>query len=359
MQSLFQKVVHHYTNKLPFVVYCKPNSDVMIGVFQHDTALHLISDFTESGFVFVSFDGEEKYFIPSESSDVYVQKISSDAFQVSKNTAITANDIEKKSFESLVKKGIEAIENKAFHKVVLSRKETVEISNLDIESLLNGLRFNYPNAFNYCFFHPKIGMWIGATPEQFLQTEDVKIKTVALAGTQLFSQSIQWKSKEKKEQEFVTDFIVSNLKEYCTAITVSDPYTTKAGTIAHIKTDITAELNSKNDLGKLIEKLHPTPAVCGLPKEIAKQFILKNEGYNRKFYSGFLGELNIDFRTFKKDNSDLFVNLRCMEVEKNTATIYVGCGITKESIPEMEYIETVNKSMTIRKVVNLQINFTK
>ena len=112
-------------------------------------------------------------------------------------------------------------------------------------------------------------------------------------------------------------------------------------------------------MGNLIDKLHPTPAVCGLPKETAKQFILKNEGYDREFYTGFLGELNIDFRTFKKDNSDLFVNLRCMEVEKNTATIYVGCGITKDSIPEMEYIETVNKSMTIRKVVNLQINFTK
>ena len=330
-------------------MYCKPNSDLMIGVFQHDATLHLISDFTESGFVFVSFDGEEKYFIPSESSDVYVQKISSDAFQVSKNTAIIANDIEKKSFESLVMKAIEAIKIGSFDKVVLSRKETVEMANLDIESVLKSLQFNYPNAFNYCFFHPEIGMWIGATPEQFLQTENVKIKTVALAGTQLFSESIQWKSKEKLEQEFVTDFIVSNLTEFCNDITVTEPYTSKAGTIAHLKTDISAELSSKNDLGKLIGKLHPTPAVCGLPKEIAKQFILKNEGYNRKFYAGFLGELNIDFRTFKKDNSDLFVNLRCMEVEKNTATIYVGCGITKESIAEMEYIETVNKSMTIRK----------
>lgn len=334
-------------------MYCKPNSDVMIGVFQHDDALHSISDFTESGFVFVSFDGEKKYFIPSETSDVYVEKVSSDAFYVSKNTAITLDDREKNAFELLVKKGLEAIDNGTFDKVVLSRKETVEIANLDIESVLKSLQFNYPNAFNYCFFHPEIGMWIGATPEQFLQTEDVKIKTVALAGTQLFSESIQWKSKEKEEQKFVTDFIVSNLKEYCTAITVSEPYTTKAGTIAHLKTDISAELSSKNDLGKLIEKLHPTPAVCGLPKEIAKQFILKNEGYNRKFYAGFLGELNFDFRTFKIDNSDLFVNLRCMNVEKNAATIYIGCGITKDSIPEMEYIETVNKSMTIRKVVAL------
>ncbi len=103
----------------------------------------------------------------------------------------------------------------------------------------------------------------------------------------------------------------------------------------------------------MIKKLHPTPAVCGLPKEAAKQFILENESYHRKFYTGFLGELNIDFKTFKKEYSDLFVNLRCMDIENNAATLYVGCGITKDSIPEMEFMETVNKSMTIRKVVAL------
>ena len=353
MVSLFQKVADHLHNKLPFVVYCKPNSDAMIGVFQPDDALHLITDYTESGFAFVSFDGEEKYLIPSENSDVYVEKISLDAFYLPNTNAIGPNDLEKNAFESLVKKGVQAIANQIFDKVVLSRKETVVISNLDIESLLNNLQFNYPNAFNYCFYHPKVGMWFGATPEQFLQVEDTKIKTVALAGTQLFSQSIQWKSKEKQEQKFVTDFIASNLKEFCKDIEVSEPYTSKAGTIVHLKTDISAELNSEKDLGNLIQKLHPTPAVCGFPKENAKQFILENEGYNRKFYTGFLGELNIDFRTFKKEHSDLFVNLRCMDIDENTATIYVGCGITKDSIPEMEYIETVNKSMIIRKVLDL------
>ena len=348
--SLFQKVASRFHNKLPFVVYCKPNSDVMIGVFQHGDALHLITDYTESGFAFVSFDGKKKYLIPSEQSDVYVEKVSSDIFYLPNSIANTTNDLEKKAFESLVEKGIQAIANQSFDKVVLSRKEAVEMSNLNIESLLNSLQFNYPTAFNYCFFHPKVGMWFGATPEQLLQVEDVKIKTVALAGTQLFSESIQWESKEKQEQEFVTNFIVSSLKAFCNDITVSEPYTSKAGTIAHIKTAISAELNSKKDLGNLIEKLHPTPAVCGLPKATAKQFILENEGYNRKFYTGFLGELNIDFKTFKKEHSDLFVNLRCMDVEKNTATVYVGCGITKDSIPEKEYIETVNKSMIIRKV---------
>ncbi len=351
--SLFQKVANQYTKKLPFVVYCKSNSDKFIGVFQQDDSLHLIEDFSESGFAFVSFNGEEKYIIPVDTSDIYVDKVSTDAFYLSNSIDFIIPDLEKESFKTLVKKGVEAIKNGDFKKVVLSRSEVHKMPNLDIELLLKGLQFNYPNAFNYCFYHPKIGLWIGATPEQLLQKEDLKIKTVSLAGTQLFSESIVWESKEKQEQQFVTDFIVASLKEFCNEISVSEPYTYKAGTIAHIKTDIKTKLISKNDLGKLISKLHPTPAVCGLPKDVAKQFIIKNEGYNRKFYTGFLGELNIDCLTFKKENSDLFVNLRCMDFENNLATIYVGCGITKDSNAENEFIETVNKSMTIRKIVNL------
>ncbi|MES2747651.1 MAG: chorismate-binding protein, partial [Bacteroidota bacterium] len=289
----------------------------------------------------------------AEQSDVFIEKIVSDVFYVSKESTPVSNESEKQNFEDLVTKGIKAIENKEFQKVVLSRKETMAMTDLDIEQVMSSLHFNYSNAFHYCFYHPKIGMWIGATPEQFLQVENDQVKTVALAGTQLFSESLSWENKEKEEQQFVTDFIVESLNLYAQNTSVSQPYTFKAGTIAHIKSDISANLNSKNDFGKLIHLLHPTPAVCGLPKDAAKQFIIENENYNRKFYTGFLGELNIDFRTFKKENSDLFVNLRCMEIENNLATIYVGCGITKDSIPEKEYIETVNKTMTMRKVVNL------
>jgi isochorismate synthase len=97
--------------------------------------------------------------------------------------------------------------------------------------------------------------------------------------------------------------------------------------------------------------LHPTPAVCGLPKENAKQFILENEGYERKFYSGFLGELNLNTILNKVVDSDLFVNLRCMEIERHKVHLYIGCGITKDSNPEKEYIETANKAMTMKQIL--------
>jgi isochorismate synthase len=94
-----------------------------------------------------------------------------------------------------------------------------------------------------------------------------------------------------------------------------------------------------------LQLLHPTPAVCGLPKDKSKAFILDNENYDRTFYTGFLGELNVE------DQTDLFVNLRCMEISGSQAHLYMGCGITKESIPEKEWEESCNKSATMKRVL--------
>jgi isochorismate synthase len=176
------------------------------------------------------------------------------------------------------------------------------------------------------------------------------LKTVALAGTQLYANEIVWQTKEKDEQKYVTDFITENLKQFSNTIEVSEPKTVQAGNLVHLKTDISATISKENN-GKIIRKLHPTPAVCGLPKDEAKAFILENEGYNREFYTGFLGELNIDFTTFRTENSDLFVNLRCMKIENNCAKLFVGCGITKDSNPEKEFFETVNKTQTLKRVL--------
>ncbi|NJM80882.1 MAG: hypothetical protein HC854_17015 [Flavobacterium sp.] len=98
----------------------------------------------------------------------------------------------------------------------------------------------------------------------------------------------------------------------------------------------------------LLNTLHPTPAVCGLPKDKALQYILENENYDRKFYTGFLGEFNT------KDTSNLFVNLRCMEIDTTTVNLYVGCGITSGSDPKKEYIETQNKLGTMLKILKVK-----
>ena len=101
------------------------------------------------------------------------------------------------------------------------------------------------------------------------------------------------------------------------------------------------------ELSNLIDILHPTPAVCGIPKKISKRFILENENYDREFYTGFLGEMNTDSTT------NLFVNLRCMKIdtEAKKISLFIGGGITKDSIPDNEWNETIIKSGVMKRVL--------
>lgn len=352
MINLFEKVKRHREKNLPFVIYSKPNSDMTIGVFQENDQLYNLDNFLAKGFVFAPFCDDFTPFIPKDFSEVIIE---TNNFEDDFKTAIPSfkdDEVQKKQFEELVEKTIQNINSGLTEKIVVSRKETVLIDSFDIETGFKKMLSLYKSAFKYCFFHPKVGMWIGATPEQFLKLEDNTLKTVALAGTRLFNENDNWGQKEVEEQQYVTDFIVSNIQEYTNSVNISKPYTITAGNIQHIKTDIEATLNSKNDLELIIKKLHPTPAVCGLPKESAKDFILKNENYKRKYYSGFLGELNFCNESKTSLSSDLFVNLRCMEITKDSAEIYVGCGITKDSNPAKEYIETNNKSVTMKSILN-------
>jgi isochorismate synthase len=353
MTELFLKVKTQQEQNLPFVLYCKPNSDRMVGLFQKNDHLYFAESFEEKGFVFAAFDANTFPLIPLEHSDIHVEQ---NHFKHGALADSSASEIASKGndfYEELVEKGIVAIDENLFSKVVISRKEEVDVPNFSLEHTLKSMISQYPTAFNYCFYHPKIGLWVGATPEQFLKIKDNEISTVALAGTQLIttSKTSAWGDKEKVEQQLVTDFIVDQLSPIVKELTISSPYTVKAGIVAHIKTDIAAKTKSKKALKTIIEALHPTPAVCGLPRQAAKAFILKNEGYNREYYAGFLGELNIDMALLKTQQSDLFVNLRCMKIKNGKATLFVGGGITKDSNPKEEYNETVNKSMTMKKVI--------
>jgi len=352
MSALFQKIKEQFSNKMPFVCYCKPNSNKAIALIQKNDFMYEMDE-ASSGFAFVSFDNERRYLIPEDQSDVYVETVSLLDFVYPNQKEFFTDMDAKSNFENLVKKAVSEIEKGAFEKVVLSRSELISVSDFDLELVFNKLISNYPTAFKYCFYHPKVGFWIGASPEQFLKIEKNSVKTVALAGTQLNTglESVKWGNKEINEQQIVANFIVANLERVSNKVSKSEPYTFQAGSVVHIKTDIQAVIENPSEINNIIDALHPTPAVCGFPKAKAKEFILEHEGYNREFYAGFLGEWNKDFLTYKEGNSDLFVNLRCMKISDSKAKLYVGCGINIGSIPEKEFEETVNKSQTMKKVL--------
>jgi isochorismate synthase len=349
MEIILEKAKNQFKRNLPFVIYKKPNDTNVIGIFQKNGTLFEVNDFTEKGFVFASFDGNKTVLIPEKESEIMSVVLNKSTADIPNNEYVLPNESDRNNFKNLVTKGIQAINNNEFKKVVLSRKETVDIVDFDIVDAFEKLVHLYPSTFVYCFFHPKVGIWLGATPEQLLKSKNNVFETIALAGTQKDngSNEVFWHKKEEEEQQFVTDYIIKILNEVASDVLVSQPYSIKAGMIWHIKTDISGVLNSDFGLQQVIQLLHPTPAVCGLPKEQSKAFILENESYDRTFYTGFLGELNME------NKSDLFVNLRCMEICESQANLYMGCGITKDSIPEKEWEESINKSLTMKKVLGL------
>jgi len=338
---VFEEIQALLAKENPFVCYVKPNEIKWNLLKQNHDAVIPFSG--QSGFVFAPFDKGLNVVIPTDEA-VLSQGILEEikVNQSTKTDFLITN--QKEAFEQLVSNGIQAITNGNFEKVVLSRK--LEIPNkIAVLETFQQLLATYPTAFRYLFFHPKVGIWLGATPEQLVKISDNRFETMALAGTQLYSENVVWETKEIEEQQFVTDYILAKVKNKANMVKVSEVQTVKAGNLAHLQSLISGELTNGFQALELIDSLHPTPAVCGLPKENAIDFIAKNEGYDRKYYTGFLGEYQMNNQT------DLFVNLRCLEVEKNTTNIYVGCGITKDSVPEKEFIETENKSMTMRNVL--------
>lgn len=344
MKALLAQVETQYQNELPFVVFRKPHESQVKAYLQLDATRFTTADFQDAGFVFASFEGTINYCIPAKTAQVLEAQ-----FEAAKTTLfsvdVSFSDASKVDFETRVAKAVSHIQLGDFEKVVLSRKEIVAWPDETLSAIIDRLFSLYPTAFCYAWFHPETGLWLGASPEQLVKIEEETLHSIALAGTQKYTDNPSWGSKEQQEQQLVTDYLVAQLQPFCEHLELTGPFTQQAGALLHLKTEIKAQLHAGFSLQNLLHTLHPTPAVCGMPKAEALQFIGQVEGYDRQFYSGFLGEIEAN------NQVDLFVNLRCMKLTNQQATVYVGCGITKDSQPDLEFTETVHKSQTMKQVL--------
>lgn len=270
-------------------------------------------------------------------------------------------EVGKSAFRNSVQNAISAIDAQQVQKVVLSRRKEIELpDDFSVIDAFDALCMTYPAAFVSLVYLPHLHqVWLGATPETLVsQDENGIFRTVSLAGTQpaldgngdlISIKNAQWTQKEIEEQAFVSRYIIQCFKKIrVREYEEEGPKTVVAGNLMHLRTDYsvaTKEINFPQLGTVMLELLHPTSAVCGMPKAPALDFILANEGYNREFYSGFLGPINVENAT------NLFVNLRCMKIEANCGTLYAGAGITEDSDPEREFIETELKTQTLLRVL--------
>ncbi|WP_422104804.1 chorismate-binding protein [Winogradskyella sp.] len=369
IHSFFETLEHQYRNQLPFVVYSRPINSIIKCWLQKDDALHTTKDFSESGFVFAPFDlNTPSVVLPEAHCEHHKLEIAALELEQDFEPSSLVNK-DKADHLDLISRGIRTIKNGDLEKVVLSRKVEKPSSSNHPIAIFKRLFNTYKNAMVYCWYHPKVGLWLGATPELLFKVEGKRLTTISLAGTKPYSENDQlpWTDKEYEEQQIVTDYITEQIAPYVSQIDISKVETVRAGNLLHLKTYIISMIKDDCSLKSIIEALHPTPAVCGFPKQQAKDFILKHEVYHREYYTGFLGELNLKQSKTRNTNrrnvennaygivkthSNFYVNLRCMQLKDDTAIIYVGGGITKDSVPENEWEETVNKTKTIVNVLS-------
>ena len=366
LKDLLKKAKDAQAEELPFVIYRKPNSKRISCLIQKDKKLQFVKNYKESGFVMAPFLHSEKAVLLSDkNSKFYTGEYELESLKSADIQGVGSNgDFKEDGREQhlkLVAEGIKAINQSDILKVVLSRQEVLSLKAIDITAIFKKLLIKYPTAFVYIWYHPEIGLWAGASPETLIQAEEGNFRTMALAGTMpvIGNKELVWGAKEIDEQQIVTDHIANELSEM--HISIGAPYNKMAGNLVHICTDIHGKLTKSQDLNSLIRTLHPTAAVCGLPKKEAKNFIVEHEGYDRGFYTGFLGELNFNKTNHpgsanKNEHLEtiLFVNLRCMQLisePENSAVLYVGGGITNASIPEQEWEETIAKSKVMKSVL--------
>lgn len=240
----------------------------------------------------------------------------------------------------------------SFSKIVLARRARLTTTEHipPLELFARACR-EYPRMFVALFSTRRSGTWLVATPETLVSGKAGMMRTMALAGT--MRHSGHWSAKNIQEQRCVENYITECIGHYTSDFSVDGPYTARAGNLVHLRSDIRFRLADTSRLGDLLNDLHPTPAVCGMPKEATRDFIISNESAPRGYYSGFSGLL------YPEGDTHLFVTLRCMELgatsrqtdgtASDAYTLYAGGGLLKDSVEQSEWDETEAKMNTMRR----------
>jgi len=250
------------------------------------------------------------------------------------------------------KKALDILHMGTVEKLVLSRINNFTIN--DLNSWTNLLRKLF-NRFNDCylfFIKRKKSFFFGSSPEMFLKITNNFAEVESVAGSaprgegfetdHQYERLLKTSKKNHLEHHFVSEYISEILFRYSDNVSIiEEKQIRKLDNIQHLITKISAELNSNFKLFELIDSLFPTPAVCGVPKDSAMNFIRKLESHDRGLYSGLVGVMDFN------GDCELAVSIRSALIKDNQVTAFAGAGLVKDSISDEEFFETNLKLNTI------------
>ena len=289
-------------------------------------------------FVPVEFSDVKEGFVVSNFDKTKAYVFQENAISLSRLPTETPKCYSKEVYLDKAEKFITQIQENGLSKAIFSRVKS-HPSEKNTDEVFEALQKKYPSAFVYLISSDFFGTWIGATPETLITCDGDKGETVALAGTKKTHDNSTWGEKEKFEQQFVTDFIESQLESLSLkSISKDGPKDRVAGPVKHLETNFEFSMKGVEPI-VIADKLHPTPAVSGLPRKEAIELINSIEDHDRSLYAGCIGIVG--------EQTKLFVNLRCAQYLDQEYFLYLGGGFTKDSESMKEWEETENKSRTL------------
>ena len=264
--------------------------------------------------------------------------------------------ISQSDWENQVSKLVREIQSGNVDKVVLARDQSASAeSEIDIRNVLRNLAREYPSTWNFA-----VDGLVGATPELLLRLSKGMVTSRVLAGTisktgdderdLALAGSLARSSKDLEEHNYAVRSVADALEPFCSSTNVPEsPFVLHLTNVMHLATDVTGalvETTKQVDSFSLLEKLHPSAAVCGTPTQKAFELIAANEGINRGRYAGPVGWIDA------AGDGELGIALRCGQISGNEIRIFAGCGIVNGSIPAKELAESEAKFAPMRSALN-------
>ena len=277
-------------------------------------------------------------------TEAAIDQLDTDFESLAAEYTISAEQAE--AYDRMLQRAIGQINQGELDKVVLSLRLALANQSEIGLNICNLFTPEAKDSFRYIFSLSEGVVWVGDTPETLLTRQHNRIQTVALAGTRRRDDlnHDDFTSKEFEEQGFIVEELKQRLAPFVERVQLSDRQRVSAQNLVHLKTNLEGTLVEDFSDEELLAALHPTAAVCGFPREKALALISTLEGHDRELYAGYMG-----FKSVAK--STYFVNLRCARIDETALEIFVGAGITAQSVSKKEIDEIQSKTATIMRLI--------
>ncbi|GHF85531.1 isochorismate synthase [Deinococcus ficus] len=266
-------------------------------------------------------------------------------------------------FETMVERAVQAIHAGALEKVVLGRLLHLDLGGPPpcVTALVDRLAVRHPAGFTFALRLPgrPDRTLVGASPELLVCKCGATVTLRPMAGTRArhpdprtdgaLAADLLGSAKDRAEHAVMVEAIRSALAPLCRTLDVPDrPNVTSTATLWHLVTPITAELRDPAcSVLDVVERLHPTPAVGGVPGAAARAFIREHEPFARGLFAGAVGWCDA------RGDGEWAVTIRCAEIGAQAVRLFAGAGVVGDSVPALERAETAAKFRTMLDALGL------